>query len=798
MPDHLPECPRTSGLVKANTQKISGQFPDKSVYFPIKKCRRTGYNRCSQEEKALKSGKEFWPPFLLTLLIFVGLFAQTKQYVWPTNASKLMSSSFCEFRPRHYHAAIDIKTWNRTGYKVFAVEDGYVMRVRVSAYGYGRAIYLKLRDGNIAVYGHLERFYPALEKFVNRYRLRHRQYRVDIHLKPGQFPVKRGQYIARSGKTGIGVPHLHFELRNAQNQPINPLHYYQSVIQDDIPPRLFELALIPMQGDAFINLQPDTLFVNLKGKSHISLSDTFLISGTVGIALKTYDWANGARNRFSFYRASMWVDDSLMYAVQYDKFSYGETRFIELDKNFSLWRRGLGIFHNFFRHPANSLDMYGETPPSGGLLTPRALKPGVHTLSIQVEDYWGNQANLEFPFQYGSPVPLQYDFLHRDSSAMFLRIHAPRPLSQVAAFFQDGTEWVQDTTLQVTGHLFFQNAHHYALFLNPLFAGQTCTLKLIGQDDTGFPTWPLFLNCPAHQKLSDASSSTCRWTLHRNWLSLRLSGAETSGEVIPDDFSQLFPGMVYFPVASGVTEIHLPAGRVLQNRTLLKQIFPCPLPEFLYYRPGHHLQVRSPDGLFLAEFGPSALYDSTAISLRTISPDTLPESDFRPIGFIYHLQPFDVPVNRGVRISLKLPPHQTSAKKIGLFYRNGEDDWSFIPADYDSLNRQFNTRVTSLEQFTLGSDTIPPVLIPAQRIRRDTLYSRSGYLTFVLKDEQTGIGSESHITVLVNGRWHLFEYDPEEDRLTVQLPARPSRAIPLEIRVRDNMGNQTIRKFLVQ
>ena len=748
----------------------------------------------------MASGKYFRLGLWLLLLIVLQLGAQPSRYYWPTNASKLMSSSFCEFRPRHYHAAIDIKTWNRTGYKVFAVEDGYVMRVRVSAYGYGRAIYLKLKDGNIAVYGHLERFRKDLEEYVRRYRLKHQQYRVDLYFDPKQFPVKRGDYIARTGKTGIGVPHLHFELRNSRNEPINPLPYYHNVIQDNIPPRLFQLVFLPLQGDAFINLKPDTLFVDLNGASQVTLPDTFYISGTVGLALKVYDWANGARNRFSFYRAELQVDSNTVYSVQYDRFSYGTTRFVELDKNFSLWRRHLGIYHNFFRHPANSLDMYGDTPPNGGILSPATLSPGLHTAHIHIEDYWGNAADLQFHFLYGTPAWLQHDFFRRDSSEMFLRLQSPQPLQEVQAYFRKNERWYPDTSLQVTGHLFREHLHHYALFLNPLFPEEQCPLKILGRDTTGFPTWPLYLNCSARgDTATSADSPPFHCSIRKNWVVVRFDPSQFPLPPILEKPEAPFPGMVRFPLSPHLTEIHIPVSRVLENRDLFSRIFPCSFPRMAYYRPGHSLLLRSQDGRFSARFSPGSLYDSTAIMLRTLPPDSLSPSDFRCLTPIYDVEPFDVPVDQGVQISLRVPEGLWHRDRLALFYRtHGESDWSFLPAQWDSLTHQFSARVTSLEQFTLGRDTIPPLLLPAQRVHRDTLFSRKGYLTFVVKDEQTGIGAESHINVWVNGRWHLFVYDPEEDRLTVHIPSPAKGEIHLTIEVQDNVGNRTVKRFLVK
>ncbi|MEL6822798.1 MAG: hypothetical protein AAFP70_13650 [Calditrichota bacterium] len=83
---------------------------------------------------------------LLLVLISLPLPTSAQDYLWPTEASKLLTSNFCEFRPRHYHAGIDIKTWGKTGFKVYAIEDGYVYRIRVAATGYGKAVYIHLNN----------------------------------------------------------------------------------------------------------------------------------------------------------------------------------------------------------------------------------------------------------------------------------------------------------------------------------------------------------------------------------------------------------------------------------------------------------------------------------------------------------------------------------------------------------------------------------------------------------------------------------------------------------------------------
>jgi len=162
-----------------------------------------------------------------------GEFLTAQNYHWPTNASKAITSTFSEFRPGHFHSGIDIKTWNREGYKIFAVDDGYVSRVRVSPYGYGKVIYQKLSDGNTAVYAHLRSFNEDIEKAIQKNQNSSGEYRVDIHFNSSQHPVKRGETIALSGKTGTKYPHLHFEIRDSRNNPMNPLAFGFKVSSSD-------------------------------------------------------------------------------------------------------------------------------------------------------------------------------------------------------------------------------------------------------------------------------------------------------------------------------------------------------------------------------------------------------------------------------------------------------------------------------------------------------------------------------------------------------------------------------------
>ena len=147
---------------------------------------------------------------------------------------------------------IDFKTWGRTGYEVRAVDEGYIMRVRTSPWGYGRAVYQRLADGRTAVYAHLSAFVgPARERIEVAQRTAQR-YSMDLWFKEGEIPVRRGDVIALSGESGAGPPHLHFELRNEDNKPINPL-LKDYAVDDTTPPVMRRIGLVPIDGTSRIN-----------------------------------------------------------------------------------------------------------------------------------------------------------------------------------------------------------------------------------------------------------------------------------------------------------------------------------------------------------------------------------------------------------------------------------------------------------------------------------------------------------------------------------------------------------------
>ena len=75
--------------------------------------------------------------FLFTL-ISVSSFSQN--YISPFDFPLYLSGTFGELRSNHFHAGIDIKTESVEGKRIFAIEDGYISRIKISTWGYGRVL----------------------------------------------------------------------------------------------------------------------------------------------------------------------------------------------------------------------------------------------------------------------------------------------------------------------------------------------------------------------------------------------------------------------------------------------------------------------------------------------------------------------------------------------------------------------------------------------------------------------------------------------------------------------------------
>jgi hypothetical protein len=163
----------------------------------------------------------------------------------------VLTGSFGEHRNSHLHAGLDFSTGGEVGRPVFAPATGVVVRVRASGAGYGRSVYLQSSDGRLLVLGHLDAFAEPLASYVAAVQDSSGRYEQDLWPESGRFPVRAGQRLGWSGRSGTGTPHLHFEIRRG-DMALNPMRAGLEV-PDDAAPELRALTLEPLDERSFVN-----------------------------------------------------------------------------------------------------------------------------------------------------------------------------------------------------------------------------------------------------------------------------------------------------------------------------------------------------------------------------------------------------------------------------------------------------------------------------------------------------------------------------------------------------------------
>ncbi|GAL00944.1 hypothetical protein JCM19314_170 [Nonlabens ulvanivorans] len=140
----------------------------------------------------------------------------------PLDIELKLSGTFGELRSNHFHSGLDIKTNQRTGLKVYATASGYVSRIKIERYGYGKAIYITHPNGYTSVYAHLDKLSPRIEEYLKKRQYDNETYEIQLFPTDLELRVDQGEVVAFSGNSGgSGGPHLHFEIRDSAARPIN-------------------------------------------------------------------------------------------------------------------------------------------------------------------------------------------------------------------------------------------------------------------------------------------------------------------------------------------------------------------------------------------------------------------------------------------------------------------------------------------------------------------------------------------------------------------------------------------------
>ena len=738
--------------------------------------------------------------------------ANNRGYTWPIEKTKKLSSMFADHRHFHFHSGIDIPTQRKTGYKVFACQSGYVYRLFTSWWGYGKAVYLKLDDGRLAVYGHLSDFSKTISKFMTAKQLETRRYHTDFLLHENEIRVKKGELIGYSGESGSGGPHLHFELRDSVGHPINPLTSGFSV-KDKVPPIMKYLVIRPLGVGTKIDgsTEPIVFSPFFDSRENIyRFKETPMAEGEIGLELSVYDKMEASRFSFGIYRLELYLDDSLLFSSQYDEISFENTHKIELDRDFELKKKEGKKFYKLYIEEGNDLPIYD---PKGGKINTETAKSGSHQVEIKAFDASGNFSTLAFSLIFNQRPLILSCYLEEEKDKKKIKVQFDDPDDVVHEIVVEKSGLSKIFWEEINREKIGKSRGEHILMLRERF-DEPALLRIKMKDNLGSfseqrhlvvnadqldrPNKKASLNLDLKYRFKDnffifdlkfnqILREIPELTLKAGEFNFDPLFCEQTGE---RDYRAVFP---FFLKSQKEMTFLIEGVNLYGNKITPEETIPVAV-----ITKSFGGIATSPDDEAEVEFDPDVVYNDINVSIDAIEMIFQPKHKLA--SKVYSFEPSTVPLNGWARISLRYPQRGCDPNKLGLYEWIGERSWRFVGQKLDTLNRMVEGKVRYLSVYALLEDTLPPNVTRVSVSPGKKVKARRPRITAVVKDDLSGIGSDEDVLVEIDGEWMIPEYDPEKKILFTRpiLPLTLGKHL-LTIQVRDRAGNETKieREFFV-
>ncbi|QIE58553.1 M23 family metallopeptidase [Rasiella rasia] len=328
----------------------------------------------------------------------------------PLDIPIILSGSFGELRSNHFHSGLDIKTQQKEGFPVFAPADGYVKRIKVAHYGYGKALYLQHPNGYTTVYAHLQRYAGNIQKYVKEKQYAKESYEFEDFPKNTYLPVKKGEIIGYTGNSGSsGGPHLHFEIRDPGSRPMNPMLFGVEIPDTKIP-LVNSVFAYPTGEGAHVDNNGNRKKLRLiKQKDGSYKAEKISACGKIGFGVSTYDQQNGASNKNGVYKIKTSFNGTEKFEVLFEKFSFAETRYLNRFIDYNYFKTNKSRVQKLFRESNNPLSIITQEDNNGYITVEDGF---TSDYTIDITDYKGNNIRIVVPIEgkyEASPEPAKVD-----------------------------------------------------------------------------------------------------------------------------------------------------------------------------------------------------------------------------------------------------------------------------------------------------------------------------------------------------------------------------------------------------
>ncbi|MEK6649825.1 MAG: M23 family metallopeptidase [Bacteroidota bacterium] len=329
------------------------------------------------------------------------------EYRWPLQGPLATTSVFGDYRSTHFHGGIDVSTQGREGVPVRAMRDGWVSLVRISPHGYGKVVEVTHEDGFTTWYAHLRNFAPYLDSLIRRRQEETSTYAAELRFDEPEIPVAREEIIAFTGSTGAGGPHLHFEIRDARRNPVNPLLASDIAdhARDRVAPAIDEVGVLPLTAGTLIQGNSKPLYVRPQhtSRGELRIGSILRLTGDVGFTVRVRDGVGVRAYRNRMASLELQIDGATVYESSIARLPADDTKQIALHFDWTARANGHPYHQKLFVEQGNRLPFYARLPHGSGMLQSTSFSEGAHELQVVARDLNGNSSRLRATVIFNHP-----------------------------------------------------------------------------------------------------------------------------------------------------------------------------------------------------------------------------------------------------------------------------------------------------------------------------------------------------------------------------------------------------------
>lgn len=693
---------------------------------------------------------------------------------WPLKTDIDLSSGFGDLRNFRFHAGIDLRTGGVEGREVFSPVDGYVWRIKMSYYGYGKGLYIKGDDGYLYVFGHLKDFTDKIDNVVKKRQVADTRYYLDMTFPVDSLRVKKGELVAFSGQTGSGAPHLHFEKRSGDNYPVNPLtHGYR--LKDNTRPVFTRIGFQLADDHSVFYGGTRKIYLDVsptKKDGYFYLDTILYFNSPFGIFAECFDRIRPGGMRQAVYKLTLQVDGKTCYQVIFDSLDFDKGGMVNLEYDYQEAISDKKQVRRLFSLPGNEYNGSRVFNDYRGLIGYQAeMKVGLHEGKITAEDCFGNISELHFKFLWGPPT----DIFHLDS-----------------------VQTAEDSSY----HFYFSPTPDYkALDIDTVYVLRNWAKNWLNDS----------LNYVYKIKPDYLIIKSKRRDIERN--SLKLVMITRQGSYIEDKpFNGIVKGycknldIVYEPLDDGLLITAATPGnflgdiflRIYRGDSVIDEKYPA-----LYKSAEQYIFFLPPDNKYLVidslaialNFDDGSVYNrfvkKVNICLAGINPvdnirvDSiftiqLKKNSFYLPQFItwekkdapykithflnsdyYSIFPEAIMTKENISVSIKLDEADRNNNFDGLCWLDNKNNKWFWLENTLQPDGYLTAGSIGGGTFALVSDFVPPRVEQLSLKHGSLITDRQPLISFILEDTLSGFADDRSINITLDNRWLIPEYNPQ-------------------------------------